>query len=82
MSSTLSKRRMSGKAEERLRTAENRYAELNDDLEELTQQLVEDLAQIQERWEEKATKIEEIEIGLKKSNISVDEVVLLWIPTE
>lgn len=82
MSSTLSKRRMAGKADERLRTAENRYAELTDDLEELTQQLADDLAQIQEGWEARATDIQEIEIGLKKTNIGIDEVVLLWIPTE
>ncbi|MCB0995547.1 MAG: DUF87 domain-containing protein [Acidimicrobiales bacterium] len=76
-----SKRRMREKAEERVRTAENRLAERVDDLEELEEELAETLEDIQEDWAERAEAVEEFTVGLEKTDISVSEVSLLWIPT-
>jgi len=77
-----SKGRMAAKAQERLRTAENRYGELAENLEELEDQLVEDMAEIQAEWADKATEIEELEVGLEKADIMIDDLTLIWIPTQ
>lgn len=75
-----SKGRMVAKAEERLKSAENRYEELLEDRDELEEALSEDLFEIQEEWSLKATEIETMIVGLEKNDISIDDVVLLWIP--
>ncbi|MFK7889249.1 MAG: ATP-binding protein [Granulosicoccus sp.] len=77
-----SKGRTAAKAEERLKTAENRYGSLLEDREELEHTLADDLFDIQEEWEEKARQIETISVGLEKNDIHVHEVLLLWIPVQ
>ena len=77
-----SKGRMAKKAEERLQTAENRYNELMENKEELEEELSEDLMEIQDEWAEKVHEIESVTIGLEKTDISIDEVVLVWIPVD
>lgn len=73
--------RMAEKAEERLRTAENRFTDLVEDLEALEEELLDDLAQIQEEWDDKVAAVSELEVGLEKTDISIDDIVLIWIPT-
>lgn len=75
-----SKGRMVAKAEERLTTAENRYNELLEDRDELEDSLQEDLFEIQSEWSDKASDITTLSIGLEKADISIDDVVLVWIP--
>jgi len=77
-----SKGRMVAKAEERLKTAENRYSELIEDREELEDELSEDLFEIQDEWTEKASEIESLTVGLEKTDISIDDVALIWIPRD
>lgn len=77
-----SKGRMVAKAEERLKTAENRYNELMEDREELEGELSEDLFEIQDEWTEKASEIESLIVGLEKTDINIDDVALIWIPRD
>ena len=77
-----SKGRMAEKAEQRLKTAENRYEEILEDREQLENELAEDLYGIQDEWEENARDIEEMVVGLEKTDITIDDVVLVWIPTD
>lgn len=77
-----SKGRMVAKAEERLKTAENRYNELIEDREELEDALQEDLFEIQQEWIDKADQIESMSIGLEKTDINIDDVALVWIPVD
>jgi hypothetical protein len=77
-----SKGRMANRAEERLKTAENRYNELMEDREELEDALREDLFEIQNEWSEKASEIVSMSVGLEKNDIRVDDVVLVWIPVD
>ena len=77
-----SKGRMVAKAEERLKTAENRYNELIEDRVELEEELSEDLFEIQDEWTEKASVIESLTVGLEKTDISIDDVALIWIPRD
>ncbi len=65
---------------QRIRTIENRIGEKNLALEDLEEDLREAIAQIDEEWNEKAAAIEPLAISLEKSDITVDEVSLLWVP--
>jgi hypothetical protein len=65
---------------QRIRTIENRINDKNVALEDLEDDLREAIAEIDEEWDEKATAIEPLEISLEKTDISVDEVSLLWLP--
>jgi len=75
-----SKGRMVAKAEERLKTAENRYNELVEDRDELENTLADDLFDIQQEWSDKATQLKTMTVGLEKADISIDDISLLWIP--
>ncbi|MBX2836887.1 MAG: DUF87 domain-containing protein [Gammaproteobacteria bacterium] len=77
-----SKGRMVERTKERLKTAENRYNELVEDLDELEDQLSDDLYEIQEEWADKVSNIESMAVGLEKTDISIDDVALIWIPTD
>ena len=77
-----SKRRTKGNAEEKLRTAENRLEENADKLEALEEELTDSLWEIQSEWDDKAKQIESVEVPLEKTDISIDDFVLVWIPTK
>lgn len=74
--------RMTGRAEERLKTAQNRYNQLVDDKQALEDEVSEDILDIQDEWEAKASDIETMTVGLEKTDISIDEVALVWIPID
>jgi hypothetical protein len=67
-------------AERRLRTAEDKAEAKGAELLDLEEELEEEVAEISTEWDDKATVIDEIEIGLEKNDITVDDVVLVWIP--
>lgn len=77
-----SKGRMAQKSAERLKTAENRYSDLMTDREELTNEVREDLYEIQDEWEQKSKDIEMTVVGLEKTDIAIDDVALVWIPID
>lgn len=77
-----SKGRVKGNAEERLRTAENRLAESVDELDELETELTDALFDIQSDWDDRAKIIEAIAVPLEKTDISVDDFTMIWIPTD
>ena len=74
--------RMVGRAEERLKTVESRYNELLEDKTELENTIREDLMEMQDEWAEKVENIESLTIGLEKTDISIDDVALVWIPVD
>jgi len=76
-----SKSRVKGNAEERLKTAENRLTDKVDELDELETELTDSLWEIQSDWDDKAKEIDTIEVPLEKTDISIDEFALIWIPT-
>jgi hypothetical protein len=80
LSGAASRRSMTRRAEERLHTARERERDREEELRELEEELLEDLRRIVAAWAEKADAVEEMEVGLEKGDIHVDEVALLWIP--
>ena len=51
------------------------------DLEDLEDDLSRDLMEITGRWNDSAGDIQTIEIGLEKTDIAIDELALVWVPT-
>jgi hypothetical protein len=82
LSRAASRRAQTRKTEERLRSAEDKYAESAERLDELEDELAADFREITAKWDAAAATIEQIEIGLEKTDISIDEVALVWIPSE
>ena len=80
LSGAASRRSMTRRTQERLRSADERAREAERDLEELEDELAEELRRIDAEWAEKARAIEEVPIDLEKSDISVDEIALFWVP--
>lgn len=77
-----SKGRTTANAKERLETAEKRLEEKIDDIEELENEITDSLYEVQDAWDEKAEAIEDMNVTLEKTDISIDEIALVWIPTE
>jgi hypothetical protein len=75
-----SKRATTRSKEQRLVTAQDKAQNLWQDMADIEQELVGELEEINDRWEEKATVVEDVEIGLEKDDIDVDEITLVWIP--
>ena len=51
------------------------------DLEELEQELLDDVAELDESWAAKAEAIETVSIRLESSDVRVVETALVWVPT-
>ncbi|MEM7143283.1 MAG: hypothetical protein AAF548_19865, partial [Actinomycetota bacterium] len=77
-----SSRRTSANAAQRVETAKNRLDEKVDELEDLADALVDALAESQDAWDEAAAAIDTYEVGLEKTDISVEDLVLVWVPTD
>ncbi len=81
LSRTAGRRSQTRRTQERLRTAEDKYNEYVERLDELEDELADEFREITAKWQDKATAIEPVEIGLEKTDISIDELGLLWVPT-
>ena len=75
-----SKRKQTRKTSQQISSASNRVEEKLGQLEDLENDLADKLLVLDEEWETKATNIEELEVGLEKTDIKVDELKLVWIP--
>jgi hypothetical protein len=76
-----SKGGMTKASTERLESARNRLAEGKADLDELEAELASDITEIADRWDAKAAAIDTVEIPLERTDIRVDELAVVWIPT-
>ena len=65
----------------RLESALNRLEEKEVDLEELDETIEDSLLEIQEKWEAVAENSEAVEVPLEKTDITISDLVLAWIPT-
>ncbi|MEZ5377747.1 MAG: DUF87 domain-containing protein [Acidimicrobiales bacterium] len=64
----------------RLESARNRAAEKIDDLEQLELDLQEAMIEIDDEWNQKAAVIETVEIPLEKTDITVADMDVVWLP--
>jgi hypothetical protein len=71
---------MTARAAERRRTAEEKAETTEDALEELEQEIIEEVAEIDERWDEQAREIETIEVRPEAADVRLVELALVWVP--
>jgi hypothetical protein len=64
-----------------LQTAQNRVAEKIDELDELEADLQDAVIEIDDEWNEKAANIEPSDVPLEKTDITIDDFLLVWLPT-
>ncbi len=76
-----SRRGMTTRAAERKRGAEERVELAETDLEELEQEILDEVAEIDDAWAAKAEAIETIPIRLESTDVRVVETALVWVPT-
>ncbi|MCP3987601.1 MAG: ATP-binding protein [Actinomycetia bacterium] len=73
-------RRQTSATSARLDSARSRVGEKIDELEDLELDLAEALMEIDDEWSAKAVGVEEVEVPLEKSDISVEDFSLVWLP--
>ncbi len=76
-----SRRGQSARVAERKETAQEKVADAQQDLEALEQEILDEIAEIQERWEAVAAGVEAVAIRLEATDVRVAEVRLVWVPT-
>jgi len=72
---------MSTRAAERKESAEEKVELAEADLAELEQEILDEVAEIDERWAAKADAIEPVPIRLEAGDVRVVETTLVWVPT-
>ena len=80
LSGMASRRSMTRRTEERLRTATERQDEQEAKIQDMEDELADELQTLVDEWEARAEALETVEIGLEKNDVAVEEVALLWIP--
>jgi hypothetical protein len=75
-----SRRAQTVRAGERLETARAKTEGRLGELEDLESELLAELEAIDGAWTEKAGDVEVVSVPLELSDVSVDEVALVWIP--
>ena len=74
------RRSRTAQAGERLEAAENKIETLRADLVELESELAEEIVEIDRAWEAKATDVSTIAVNLERTDVSVNQLVLAWVP--
>ena len=80
LSGAASRRGITRRTQERLDTAKGKVEDASEEMREIEEDLREDLAELQEKWDACAEEIETRSIPLEKSDIAIEEIVLLWVP--
>jgi hypothetical protein len=80
LSGAASRRGTTRRTQERLDTAKSKVEDAAEDMREIEEELQADLADLQEKWDACAEDVETKAIPLDKSDVTVEEVVLLWVP--
>ncbi len=81
LSGAASRRAATRRSQERLETVKGKQQDLAESARELEEQLASDVADIQDRWDATAGEVQTIRIPLEQTDVSVEEVVLVWLPT-
>ena len=81
LSGAASRRGMSSRAASRRKAAEEKAADVPDDLAELEQEILDEVTEIDARWREAAAEIETVAIRLEATDVRVLETRLVWVPS-
>ncbi|NNF87783.1 MAG: DUF87 domain-containing protein [Acidimicrobiia bacterium] len=73
------RRSQTQRTQQRLRTAEAKVADKVDAIADIEQDIVLEVEEINDKWEDIAADVDTMEVGLEKTDIKVDEVALVWV---
>lgn len=73
-------RSRSASARSRVDASQQKIDSIQVQLEDLEAELLGELDELNELWQERAQQIEPFDVGLEKTDISVDELCVLWLP--
>jgi hypothetical protein len=72
---------MTARTVQRKRSAEEKVAMAHDDLEEIEQEILDEIAQIDAKWQDIAADVETVAIRAEAADVRVLELRLLWVST-
>ena len=82
LGSAAGRRGRTNASKERLDAAANKVGRLEDDLADLEADLADEMTEIDARWMATAKEITTLTIGLEKTDIQVQQLVLAWMPVD
>ena len=77
-----SRRGVTARTAERRRSAEEKADTTRDDLAELEQEILDEVAEIDERWRATADEIDTLAIRLEATDVRVLETRIVWVPSD
>ena len=77
-----SRRGMTARTAERKQTAEEKVDATKDDLAQLEQEILDEVADIDERWKATAAEVDTLTIRLESTDVRVLETRLVWVPSD
>jgi Helicase HerA, central domain len=80
--SAASRRGMTSRTQERKRTAEGKAERTKDELAELEQEILDEVAEIDERWRATAADVDTLSIRLEATDVRVLETRVVWVPSD
>ena len=82
LSGAASRRSTTRRTQERLRSAEEKLDDYDAAIQDLEDELAEELEEIWTEWKDRAQEIDTLEIGLEKTDITVEDLLLFWAPVD
>ena len=73
---------MSARTSERRENAADRAEATKDDLASLEQEILDEVAEIDERWKATAAEIDIVQVRLEATDVRVLETRLVWVPSD
>ncbi|MDX1495827.1 MAG: hypothetical protein R3253_17280, partial [Longimicrobiales bacterium] len=80
LSGMASRRSQTRRTQERLRSAQEKADEYQTTIDELEDELAVELDEIWEEWKEKAREIEDFQVPLERTDVTLDKMILFWAP--
>ena len=75
-----SRRGMTARTSQRRESAEQKVDATQDDLAQLEQEILDEVAEIDERWQTTAHEVDTLTIRLEATDVRVLETRLVWVP--
>jgi len=73
---------MTARTSERKQTADEKVDATKDDLAALEQEILDEVAEIDERWKATAAEVDTLTIRLEATDVRVLETRLVWVPSD
>lgn len=77
-----SRRGVTARTAERKRSAEQKAEATRDDLAVLEQEILDEVAEIDERWRAIADEVDTLQVRLEATDVRVLETRLVWVPSD